>query len=103
MSKHLRPIEVIDLVTGQLNIKPTDLLSTSRQRDFVEARNILFKLLADMGYKKQSIAAWLNRERSTVVYGIQSVEDWLVLDPIFKRKYEKCKAAIYAPVEEEKQ
>ncbi len=76
------------------NIKPEDLSSASRKVPLPEARK-MFTLLSIGWYQIKNISKYLKRDRTTVVYYMESAVVFLKHYPDFKEKYSKINLLLY--------
>jgi hypothetical protein len=63
--------------------------SNTRQRKYVEARAIYYKLLRDNSRMSlEAIGKTMNRNHATALYSLKNIEDWLEYDEQLKQDYE---------------
>ncbi|MGY3054351.1 chromosomal replication initiation ATPase DnaA [Pedobacter sp. UYEF25] len=67
--------EIILAVCQALNVGFDDLTSVRKNSEFVEARQIAFKILRDKKHNCDTIGDLFNRDHSTVLYGVKCYED----------------------------
>ena len=81
----MTPQEILDRVAA-LNQVPTDgLTGPSREANLVRIRDVACYVLAKLGYGHKEIGDLLNRDRSTVSYAVQRVDQcYEMMDPISK-------------------
>ena len=82
--------DLLKAVTDEYNVTADEMLSNSRAHVLSEARQMLMYLLVDrMALKTIEIAAFTNRDHSTVVYAIKRITSLLEFDRITKKRYER--------------
>ena len=82
--------DLLKAVTDEYNVTADEMLSNSRAQILSEARQMLMYLLVDrMALKTIEIAAFVNRDHSTVVYAIKRITSLLEFDRITKKRYER--------------
>lgn len=67
------------------------LVTETRQRPYVEARAVFYKLMRDV-YKKhlQTIGQKTNRTHASVINGVKNARDWIEIDHCFRNKYNEA-------------
>jgi hypothetical protein len=85
--------EFPDLKDVELTIRSiyrTECFKTkSRESQYVFYRQIFCKVAHDLGYKDPKIAAYLNKDRTTIIYAVKQVKNYLqIKDPEMTKVYE---------------
>lgn len=85
--------EVIRLVSGDFNIRETNLVGKGRRKDLVEARHVAMYLSRELtGASLVSIGLhFAGRDHSTVIHACQKVEKRVALDPMFQAKLDNLR------------
>jgi len=91
--KYIQMIEkfkkIIELETG-VNVE-----IVSRKRNFVEARAMYYKLLRDVSNMTlQAIGDTVNKDHSTIIHSLNSVDDWMKYDRKLSDRYKNILYAI---------
>lgn len=86
MTDSEKVLKAVCKVTG---ICKTKLLSRSRLWPIVEARLLLILFLSRTGYNDQRIAWIINRDRTTVLKGRHTAEDYIIVSSSFEQKFQK--------------
>jgi len=81
--------KIIELETG-VNVE-----IVSRKRNFVEARAMYYKLLRDVSNMTlQAIGDTVNKDHSTIIHSLNSVDDWMKYDRKLADRYKNILYAI---------
>ena len=65
-----------------------DITTQTRQRPYIEARAIYYKLLRDhTHYSLHAIGATMKKDHSTVLYFTRKAKDWILYDKDFENDY----------------
>lgn len=76
---HTRWMRVLHAVAVHHELKPAEILSSSRKRHIVKARMELFyRLRVDLGYSYTKIACYVKRDHTTVLHAVHKVRDELL-------------------------
>lgn len=89
---------VINKVATICDIKVSSITKKGRYREQVLARNMCFYIL-HVHYKQKSaqIAPYFNRDRTTVLHGINTCLNDLVVVPYYMEKFQAVKSLIKIP------
>ena len=86
-------IDYVDLVKQTaldlFKLKADDVLSESRERLNSDCRRLMMVGYEKLGYKDPEIAAFLNRDRTSVIYGLKQAKILKEQDKEFRIKVEK--------------
>lgn len=90
---------LMERVCELMQVDPLELKSKSRKRCLVESRQILMYLMKEQtSLSLKKIGELLGgRDHSTVLYGIQVVQDLVDIDKHFRQRLAKIEAAITNP------
>jgi chromosomal replication initiation ATPase DnaA len=90
--------QLINAVKEVFDISNKSLIKKCRERDFVLARNMCYFIL-HMEYKLRAsqIAPLFKRDRTTVLYGINTFVNDVEIVPYYMEKYEQVKSKIKIP------
>lgn len=81
-------LKIINDVCKELNLDPKDVLSKSRYREFAECRYIIMYILHEKRVTKKRIGELLgDRDRTTVINGLDVVSDLLATNQYFRIKF----------------
>jgi chromosomal replication initiator protein len=82
---------IIEEICMQLKIDESDIVTQSRKRGIVEARQICMHFLRSMTkLTLKEIGALLgNRDHATVIYGLQIVDDMITTNKFFRHVIQK--------------
>lgn len=85
----LTPEFIVEYCAKFYNIAPEKIYSTSQKKDVTSVRQISFYLCKEiLNLSLQKIGQVYNRHHSTVLHGIDQVEERMDADPIFKETIE---------------
>ena len=89
---------VINNVAKVCEIRAESIVKKGRHREQVLARNMCFYIL-HVHYKQKSaqIAPYFNRDRTTVLHGINTCLNDLVVVPYYMEKFQAVKSLIKIP------
>jgi len=89
---------VINKVATICDVKVSSITKKGRYREQVLARNMCFYIL-HVHYKQKSaqIAPYFNRDRTTVLHGINTCLNDLVVVPYYMEKFQAVKSLIKIP------
>lgn len=89
---------VINRVAKVFNMNPILITKKGRYRENVLARNMCFYIL-HVHYKQKSaqIAPYFNRDRTTVLHGINTFVNDVEVVPFYMEKYEEVRRKIKIP------
>ena len=73
--------KIINIIYG------VDIDEETRKRPVVDARRAYSKILRDAGYSFQYIASTLNKDHTSIVHYVKSIEPLLEYDSAFKKKF----------------
>ena len=91
------PTKLLSITAQHLHISVEEIKSTSRNREAVEARQIVFKILKDEdGRKYAKIGMMFEKNHATIIHGVKSMSNLIKLYPPMKRRYDKIKEAYLA-------
>jgi len=94
--KQVTPQTIINVVSEHFGVRPEDITSKKRNSEYVQPRQIVMYLcrkICDMSYS--SIGAFLGkRDHTTVLHGVEKVEEEIVDNEEFKRKVDAIKKKI---------
>lgn len=92
---------IIAAVAAEFGLTPIELTDHKRVRPRPRARFIAYRMLRDVTwangdprYSTPQIAYLMNRDHSTVVYGLQQFDLWAARDDEFRRTYERLHRAV---------
>lgn len=90
--------ELINAVKEVFELNNQSLIKKCREREFVLARNMCYFIL-HMNYKLRAsqIAPLFKRDRTTILYGINTFVNDVEVVPYYMEKYEKVKSKIKLP------
>jgi chromosomal replication initiator protein len=96
--KHITPDQIIDVVTGYFAISRAEICGKGRRRDLVRPRQIAMYLIREeAGSSLVEIGAALGgRDHSTVVHGIEKVENHLGMDQKLRSEVMDLRERLYA-------
>lgn len=77
------------------SILNTELITTCRNRENVNARMIFSKILLDKGYTTTAIGEYLGKSHCTIVHYKQRFDGYILNDKRLKDSYEDAKAVYY--------
>lgn len=82
------PIGIISAVCEMLNVNETDLKSSTRKREVVEARYIAMTLIliANPEMKLKDVGDIFNRDHSTIIYARETYNKLIASDKRFQDK-----------------
>lgn len=89
--KEKMELEIAQLKEIVNNVFAVDLLETNRKRDLVDARTVYSKVLRDRGYTFETIAKSINRDHTTVIHYMKSIDSLITYDKGIRDKYIHCK------------
>ena len=89
---------VIKKVAKICDIKPESITKKGRNREQVLARNMCFYIL-HVHYKQKSaqIAPYFNRDRTTVLHGVNTFVNDVEVIPFYMEKYTEVRSKIKIP------
>jgi hypothetical protein len=64
-----------------------DIEDSTRKRRVVDARRAYAKILKDAGFSYQHIGHTLNKDHSTIIHYVKSVDGLLKYDSVFEKKF----------------
>lgn len=90
--------KIINNAAKVFNIRPIMITNKGRYRDQVLARNMCFYIL-HVHYKQKSaqIAPYFNRDRTTVLHGINTFANDVEVVPFYMEKYIEVRKKIKIP------
>lgn len=90
--------ELINAVKEVFELNNQSLIKKCRERELVLARNMCYFIL-HMNYKLRAsqIAPLFKRDRTTILYGINTFVNDVEVVPYYMEKYEKVKSKIKLP------
>lgn len=90
--------ELINAVKEVFELNNQSLIKKCREREFVLARNMCYFIL-HMNYKLRAsqIAPLFKRDRTTILYGINTFVNDVEVVPYYMEKYEQVKSKIKLP------
>jgi len=84
--------DIESLVCQQFSISREYVYSEKKGDDFSGARRMLMYLLrVELGWSAKDVATRMNRDRTTIVVGVNKAKDWLKYDKDFIQKYKNVK------------
>ena len=83
------------LHTAVESILNTELITTCRNRENVNARMIFAKILLDKGYTTTAIGEYLGKSHCTIVHYKQRFDGYIMSDRRLRNSYENAKAVYY--------
>jgi len=86
--------DIIDIVCNTLKIDRAGLESDSRKRKYMEARQILSKILYDLGATLMKIAKKLNRHHASIINAKDNCHAFIDSDRNFANRYNRCLDAL---------
>lgn len=93
--------DIIKIAASHYGFTPTELVSKSRKRAMSKARWAIQVAMCRRGRAKAQIANWLNRDHSSIYYGIRQAEYWLERDPSFRELVDKLTEYKVTPISQE--
>jgi len=70
-------------------------ISKTRKREYVDARRIAYKIFRVVkGYSYAKIGSMFNKDHATVLFGVNTTNSLMDVDPKFKENYLECLAAV---------
>ncbi|OXE37461.1 MAG: hypothetical protein CGW95_01550 [Phenylobacterium zucineum] len=76
-------------------LTPAQIMSPSRHKRVVRARNAVFAALSRRGSSSGQIGRWMHRDHSTVLHGIRRADEWAAEDPVYAERIRRL--ANYRP------
>jgi chromosomal replication initiator protein len=94
--KSIKQEDIIYSVCKYFNVKESDLISKSRKRKFVLARQICMQMIYTLVEKStlKKIGKHFDRDHSTCVYANQTVQDLFDTDKKYKEDYKNILRSI---------
>ena len=86
--------DVIDIVCSTLKIDREGLEGESRKRKYMEARQILSKILYDRGATLVKIAKKLNRHHASIINSKDNCYAFIDADKDFSNRFNRCLDAL---------
>jgi hypothetical protein len=80
-------VSVIDAIETSLSITYNQIISKARKREIADARHLYMYFMRQFGFSLHSIGISINRDHSSVVFGIKKVRTLIDIDPLFKDKF----------------
>lgn len=80
--------ELKEIVNNAFNV---DISQVNRNRKLVDARRVYSKILRDRGYTFYLIADSMNKDHTTIVHYMKSIDSILQYDKDLRDKYIACK------------
>lgn len=67
--------EILKIVSCETEVSASDMISSCKQIEVVDARSIYVKILSEMGFYPVQIAVYMNRTASSIRYLISHYEE----------------------------
>ncbi|MAO66213.1 MAG: hypothetical protein CL666_14555 [Balneola sp.] len=80
--------KIIRKVCEAFDVKPSDIISSSRKQPIADARKAISFISLTKGHLPPSIAGFIDKERSTVLYQIKRHRELMTHDSEYKKKVE---------------
>lgn len=98
---NVHPDKIVDIVSVELGVSLDEIKSTSKRREFVDARFIIISVLNSIypNLTHGRLASMIGRDRSTVSESLNTVNDYLKANKYFIDKYDRCMKAILNQLE----
>ena len=91
-------IEIIEAVANQFNVPVVNMISRRRFRDLSLARNMAFYILhTTFRQNAAQIAPYFNRDRTTVLHGLNTFVNDIETIPFYMERYEMVMNNITLP------
>lgn len=84
--------ELIEIVCGKLGVDEKLLTAATRKRDVVEARQIISLLLLQRDLSIREIAELLEKNRASIYYHLEKIQDDIQIYPVIRKQFEIMKA-----------
>lgn len=94
-TKNLKPVQIVDIVSAQMELSSLSVLSRSRKSHLCDARFICMYFMRNfkrMSY--QAIGNVFNRDHATVLHGLRKCEALIETDEIFRHHLESVRNTI---------
>ena len=79
------------IATAVETITNCDVLERTRQREYVQARSIFYRLARDNKQTLQAIGKFLERDHATVMHSLKKFEQDVQYDSVFRANYNSVK------------
>lgn len=84
---------IVYLVNEAFNV---DIMIKSRKRDVVMARAVYYWVAKNTtSHSLTTIGEFVNKDHATVIYSLNSIEDWILYDKFYKRKVNLIKKNVF--------
>lgn len=84
---------IVYLVNEAFNV---DIMIKSRKRDVVMARAVYYWVAKNTtSHSLTTIGEFVNKDHATVIYSLNSIEDWILYDKFYKRKVDLIKKNVF--------
>lgn len=78
---------ILEAVAKVYSLTISQILSASRSRRRVEARQTACYIAVKMGYVQREAGEMVNRDRSTAAYAVNQAERLIEQNPLFRARY----------------
>lgn len=93
---------IFNAVSENMNTNVISLLSNSRKREIVEARQTAIYLCYEyVNQSPSTIGRWFNRDHSTVLHAISTINGYKQFDKKFLKRFHKLEAVVRDKLENE--
>ena len=87
--------KILITISLHCNVSPEDIVSKSRKRSVVYARDFIYCYLRSRGMSLEKIASHFNRNHTTVLHGIETIKGFIKCkDKIITRDYKLIKESL---------
>jgi len=99
----LNPAQIVHVVSGEFGVKPDEVLSLSRNRQIIRARQACCYFLDEENLPLNAIGILLRKnndpdigpmDHTSVIYDINKAKKLILTDPKFKASLESAKLAL---------
>jgi len=96
---------IIDITCDYFKVKKSSLLSKDRYQKLVELRYMISHIIYNNPLKEETITLNQigkilgNKHHSTIIHGLQCVEDWFETDSSFKQRFMDLHIQIYGTLD----
>lgn len=82
---HITPEEIVDSTSKYYHIKKEEIMGNKRTKNIARARQVAMYLMREiLGYSHLKIGKYLDKHHTTVMYGINEIEESMRQDPSFR-------------------
>lgn len=82
---HITPEEIVDSTAKYYHVKKEEIMGNKRTKNIARARQVAMYLMREiLGYSHLKIGKYLDKHHTTVMYGINEIEESMRQDPSFR-------------------